>query len=61
MSQSESYYEFAQNAQKELIYNKESHVLGIDSFKIATDSLEEVYIFNEYFLKEHFENRKNLN
>ena len=47
--------------QKELIYNKESKVLNTNAFKIAIDSLEEVYLFNEYFLSEHFENRDNLN
>ena len=44
-----------------MIYDKESLVLGTDSFKIAMDSLEEVYVFNEYFLNEHLENRENLN
>jgi hypothetical protein len=44
-----------------MIYDKESHVLGTDAFEIAVDTLEEVYLFNEYFLNEHFENRANLN
>lgn len=35
LAQAESYYSFAQNVQREMIYNKDKPVLNIDSFTVA--------------------------
>ncbi len=47
--------------QRELFYNKDVKVLGGNAFRIATDSLEEIYNYNEKFHNDHYNNRGDLN
>lgn len=35
LAQAESYYSFAQNVQREMIYNKDKPILNIDSFTVS--------------------------
>ena len=46
LSQAESYYAFAQNVQREMLYDPNKTVLGGNSFQIAKDTLEQLYNFN---------------
>ena len=46
LAQAESYYSFALNTQREMIYNPEKPILNKDSFTIAKDSVEQLYTLN---------------
>ncbi len=59
-SQAESYFSFAQNAQREMIYDSQKPVLNEDSFTIAKDTIEMLYGLNSDILDHHFKNRKIL-
>jgi hypothetical protein len=61
VSQSESYYAFVQNVQREMIYEPSKEVLDSNPFDVARDSLEILYQYNELLLHSHFENRGILN
>jgi hypothetical protein len=46
LAQAESYYSFAQNTQREMIYNPEKPILDEDSFQIAKATVEQLYTLN---------------
>lgn len=57
LAQAESYYSFAQNVQREMIYNKEKPILNQNSFIIAKDTIEQLYTLNQMIIEDHFNNR----
>lgn len=61
VSQAESYLAFAQNVQREMIYDPNKRVLGYSSFEVARDSLEILYGYDTLLQNSHFDNRKVLN
>ena len=60
LAQAESYYSFAQNVQREMIYNAEKPILGRNSFEISKDTIEQVYRLNQLIMDYHFHNKKIL-
>ena len=60
LAQAESYYSFAQNVQKEMIYNPEKVILGHNAFEVVKDTLEQVYRLNLMIKQHHYQNRKVL-
>ena len=60
LAQAESYYSFAQNVQREMIYNPEKPILNDNSFTVAKDTIEQLYTLNQYILDDHFHNRNIL-
>lgn len=60
LGQAESYYSFAQNVQREMIYDPSKTVLGSTSFEVARDTLSRLYAFNSILRRDHFENRNIL-
>lgn len=60
LAQAESYYSFAQNVQREMLYNPSKPVLGTDSFTVARDTVEQLYSLNSLVLEDHFNNRNIL-
>jgi hypothetical protein len=40
LAQAESYYSFAQNVQREMIYNPKKPILNENSFIVAKDTIE---------------------
>jgi hypothetical protein len=57
LAQAESYYSFAQNVQREMIYNRKKPILQGDSFTVAKDTIEQLYGLNQLILDDHFHNR----
>jgi hypothetical protein len=57
LAQAESYYSFAQNVQREMIYNRSKDILNGNSFTVAKDTIEQLYSLNQYILEDHFYNR----
>lgn len=57
LAQAESYYSFAQNVQREMIYNKDKPILNQNSFKVAKDTIEQLYTLNQMIIEDHFHNR----
>ena len=57
LAQAESYYSFAQNVQREMIYNKDKPILNQNSFVIAKDTIEQLYTLNQMIIEDHFHNR----
>ncbi len=60
LAQAESYFSFAQNVQREMIYDPERPILNEESFKVAKDSIEQLYTLNQKILENHFSNREIL-
>ena len=61
LAQAESYYSFALNVQREMIYNPSKPILNKESFIISKDSIEQLYTLNQEILHSHFSNREILN
>lgn len=61
VAQSDSYFAFTYNVQREMIYDPDKLVLNHDSFEIARDSLETLYQYNELLQRMHFKNKGVLN
>lgn len=61
LAQAESYYSFALNVQREMIYNPSKPILNKESFIISKDSIEQLYTLNQKILQSHFSNRDILN
>lgn len=57
LAQAESYYSFAQNVQREMIYNKDKPILNQNSFIVAKDTIEQLYTLNQMIIEDHFHNR----
>lgn len=60
LAQAESYYTFAQNVQREMIYNPSKPILNSDSFTVAKDTIDQLYSLNQRILQDHFNNRNIL-
>jgi hypothetical protein len=44
-----------------MIYNKDKPVLGENSFTVAKDTIEQLYMLNQLLLEDHYHNRNILN
>ena len=61
IAESESYFSFSQNLQRELIYDPNKLIFkGETLFETATDATERLYEFNEISLESHFHHISHL-
>ena len=60
LAQAESYYAFALNVQREMIYNKDKPILNNNSFTVSRDTITQLYSLNQMILEDHFSNRNIL-
>ena len=56
LAQAEAYYGFALNMQREMIFDPQAKILNKGSFAVATDTLEQVSLFNQMLVNKHVEN-----